>query len=251
MNFHAAKLSLLTLAGASIFAFAAPAAAQSFDDAQKSDIKEIVRELLSEEPEMVMNALNAYQAKQQEERARAAEQSLEKYAEYFNGDDLLTAGNPEGDVTIVEFFDYNCGYCKRAFDDLQSLINEDNNVRVVFEEFAILGPSSELKSRWAAAAHEQGKYFEFHTALMEAKGQLDEAALTKLGEDLGLDTAKLKADAKSDKVNDRITKAKEIARDLNISGTPAFIIGGKLYPGYLGEGGLKTRVEEIRAEKAE
>lgn len=237
------KTLLSLLAGTTILFSASAVQAQELD---KDAIKDIVKELLAEEPSLVTDALEQARIEAQREREEQAATKLEEHKDYFASDDVLVIGNPEGDVTVVEFFDYNCGYCKRAFSDLQKLIEADDNVRVVMQEMPILGPSSAQKAKWAVAAYEQGKYLEFHTALMDAPGRLDDAALTKIAEDLGLDVEKLKVDLDSDAVNNRIEKSKSVARDVGVTGTPAFVIDGKFYPGYLGPGGLKREVDKAR-----
>lgn len=244
------KLSKTLLMAASVFALSI-SSAQAFSDAEKSQIKEVVKELLKEEPGLVIEAMTEYRIQETKREAEAAAENLKKYEDYFKRADAPIAGNPKGDIVVVEFFDYNCGYCKRAFDDLAKLIQDDDRVKVIFQEMPILGPSSQTMAEYSLAAKRQDKYFEFHIALMSHKGGKTDEDILKLAEKAGLDTEKLKKDAKSDEVAAEIAKSKEVAIDLGIRGTPAFIIDGSLERGYLGPGGLKNRIKEIEAEKAE
>ncbi len=133
------------------------------------------------------------------------------------------AGNPDGDITVVEFFDYNCGYCKRGFGDIAKLVETDKNVRVVFKEFPILREESEQASKVALAAKNQGKYWEVHRALISTKGLVNEAVALKAAEGLGLDMVKLKADMASPEVKAELDRVKELAKTLQINGTPHFL----------------------------
>ena len=156
-------------------------------------------------------------------------------------------GNPNGDVTVVEFFDYRCGYCKKVRDDIVALVAADSNVRVVFKEFPILGATSLEASKAAIASRKQGddKYWAFHQAMLGADS-LDSAAIYDIAAGQGIDVAKLKADMEAPEVTDVITKNHDLAEKIGVDGTPAFIIGDKLYPGALGVDELKSAVTEHR-----
>lgn len=228
-------------------AAAEAAASKTFSEAQKTEIQAIFKDYLLENPELIAEAMTALRAKQEREMEEMAKAKLSENAGFFQSDALGSTGNPEGDVTVVEFLDYNCGYCKKAFEDVQGLLDTDKNVKIVFVEMPILGPTSLTAAQWALAAKEQGKYFEFHTALMEFQGNKDEAALTKIAQDLELDIEKMKADAAGDKVQDTINKSVEIARDMGIQGTPAFIVGDQIFRGYIGTDALIESVKEERS----
>jgi protein-disulfide isomerase len=152
-------------------------------------------------------------------------------AELFRSPDSPEAGNPKGDVTIVEFSDYNCGYCRRALHDVTKAVEGDKNIRIVFREFPILTPASEVVARLALAARIQGKYWEFHRAVMGAPGQASEASALKEAIKLGLDIDKLKADANSEEIKKQIVENKALAQKLGINGTPFFMIGDRVVPG--------------------
>jgi protein-disulfide isomerase len=234
-----------------ITASTAGAADAAFTDAQKTEIEKIFKDYLTTHPEMIMESLQAYQQKQALDKQAMAETKISENIGALTAKDLPSAGNPDGDVTVVEFYDYNCGYCKHAYTDVQKVLETDKNVRFVFKDLAILGPTSETAARWSVAAHKQGKFFEYHAALMQHKGSIDEAALEKVGTDVGLDIAQLKKDAASEEIKTSVDKSREMAASMQIHGTPAFIINGKLYPGYLGEDGLPKAIEEARKGKKE
>ncbi|MGH1403850.1 MAG: DsbA family protein [Alphaproteobacteria bacterium] len=229
------------------------AKAESFTPEQKQELQEIFKEFLYENPEIILEAVDRFRANQEKKSRQSAQENLEQYKEYFAQSDLPMAGNPDGDVTIVEFFDYNCGYCRKAFADLVKLIEEDSNVRVVFQEMPILSPASRKMAMISLAAHQQGKYFEMHKALMDYKGNQGDEAFYKVAEGLGLDVEKLKADVESPAMAANIKKFLERGQSLGIRGTPGFVVGDKVFPGYIGLKGLRDAVATARkaAEKAE
>ncbi len=247
------------------FAFSAPAlvaqeasskpeastAKSSFSDEQKGEIQAIVKDYLLKNPEIFLEIQSALEAKMEQIQAERLKVALAAHADaLFRDPDAPVAGNPKGDITVVEFFDYNCGYCKRGFPDVAKLIQSDPKVRVVFRELPILSKGSEEASRVAIAANMQGKYWEFHKLMFEFKGQANEASALKIAEKAGLDMARLKADLKSEKVSDEIKKVRELAQNLNINGTPHFIVGNRSIPGAPQDlfEQLKSDVEAIRKE---
>lgn len=241
------SFSALTLLGG----FLAPqalAAETAFNAAQKEEIGKIVRDYILENPSIVFEAADKFKAQQEAEGAKKAEASIKENLEFLTRADAPAAGNPKGDVTIVEFFDYNCGYCRKALSDIQSVLKTDPNVRVVFKEMPILGPSSKTAALWALAANRQGKYFDFHVAVMDHKGPKEEAELEKIAKTVGLDLKKLKEDIASESVQEELNKDVEIARQIGVQGTPAFIVGTSFIPGYVGEDGLKKAIEEARSK---
>ncbi len=244
---HFAVLPFLALSALSVapgYSFAADA---GLTDIQKSEVRQVIKEYLRENPELVVEALQSFQQKQQEESLNAAKAKINKYKSQLTAKDLPGAGNPAGDVTVIEFFDYNCGYCKKAIGDIQHALEKDKNVRFVFFDMPILGPSSIEAAKWAHAAHVQGKYFEFHTALMEHKGGLEEDVLADLAKKVGLDVEKAKKDAADPALEANLQKGIEMGHDIGVNGTPGFIIGDQLYPGYLGEEGLMKAITDARA----
>jgi protein-disulfide isomerase len=161
---------------------------------------------------------------------------------------LPVAGNPNGDVTIVEFFDYNCGYCKKALGDVVTLMEEDKNVKFIFVETPILGNTSELAAKWAMAAQKQDAYMEYHIGLMKHRGPINETSLEKVAKKVGLDVQKLRDDANSDDVANKVAEKSRKAAQMGISGTPAFIINGKLYGGYIGLDKMREAIKDARSE---
>lgn len=229
----------------------APPAKSSFSDSQKSEIETIVKDYLLKNPEIFLEVQSALEAKMEQIQAERLKVALAANADaLFRDPDAPVAGNPKGDVTVVEFFDYNCGYCKRGFPDLAKLIEADPKVRVVFRELPILSKGSEEAARVAIAAHMQGKYWEFHSLMIEFKGQANEASALKLAEKAGLDMEQLKKDMKSEKVDKEIGKVRELAQNLNINGTPHFIVGNRSIPGAPQDlfEQLKSDVEAVRKE---
>lgn len=244
MRSHILKLSV---AVAALTLAAGPAmAADDFTPEQKAVIQSIIEEHLRSKPELIIESVELYRKKQEEQQAATAVESIKKNFEFLAAADAPSIGNPKGDVTVIEFFDYNCGYCKRAVPDIQAAVKNDPNVRFVFHEMPILSDSSMTAARWALAAHKQGKYFEFHMALMNHNGEKDEASLEKLATDTGLDAAKMKADANLPETAATIEKSMAAAREIGIQGTPGFIINDTLYPGYLGPDGLTAAIESAR-----
>ncbi len=217
-------------------------------DMSRAEVEKIVREYLLANPEILNEMLSELKAR---EEANATDRA--KAAITDNRDALLNdgysyvAGNPNGDVTLVEFFDYRCGYCKKVRDDVVNFMGADTNVRVVFKEFPILGAASIEASRAAIASRKQGddKYWAFHQAMLGADG-LDSDAIYDIAAGQGIDVAKLKEDMKAPEVDQVITKNHELAEKIGIDGTPAFIVGDQLYPGALDADELKAIVAAHR-----
>ncbi len=166
--------------------------------------------------------------------------------EIFNDPASPVGGNPDGDVTLVEFFDYQCPYCKRIFPSIQALLAEDRNLRYVFKEFPILGKESVFAARAALAAQRQGKYLEFHMAVMTAKGKLTEARVMRLAKTAGLDVDRLRRDMADGTVDAMIRRNLDLADGLGIFSTPVFIIGDTQIPGAVEIDTLKTLIARAR-----
>jgi protein-disulfide isomerase len=225
-------------------------AAEELSAAQQERIEAVVRDYILKNPEILIESLRRY-----EDKHRQASEEDAKKAIAANRDALEknptspVAGNPQGDVTIVEFFDYRCGYCKKALLAVQELLKTDKNVRMVFKEFPILGPDSVIAARTALAVWKiaPAKYLPFHLALMESRGELSEERVLEIAKKVGLDVEKLEA-AKADPVIDAtIERNHELARTLQINGTPAFVVAGRLVPGALDGKSLREMVVTARA----
>lgn len=241
------RLPALLLAALS-FAFAAPAYAQgTFGAAEKAEIETIIHDYLVEHPEVLVKAFDALEKKQAAAELAETKAAVEqnRKAIYDNPMDYVT-GNPDGDVTIVEFFDYQCGYCKRSFEPLMDFVKADGNIRLILKEFPILGPVSLSASQAAIAAKKQGRYMEMHAALYEHKGGLDEDGIYEIAEDVGLDLAKLKKDMADPAIQDHVSRTYRLAEQLGVDGTPAFIVGGTMYPGAADKERLEKIVKDAR-----
>jgi protein-disulfide isomerase len=229
-------------------ATAIPATAQAEMSAdQKTEIEALVKEYILNNGEVIIESVNKFQAKQEEESNKQADAAAKDLLAAIKADKTLpSAGNPDGDVVVVEFFDFNCGWCKKAYEEIQQLINEDKNVRVVLYDIPILGPSSTLSSRWALAAHAQGKYWDFHKALMKHEGQVDEAILEKIAKDTGLDVAKMKKDIEDPKIADTLKDHVEKAKSVGVQGTPGFLINEQIFRGYIPYNAMKEAIATAR-----
>lgn len=230
------------------FAGSIPAAtAANLGPADTKAIEKIVHDYLLKNPEVLIEAMTELDTKQAAAKKKEQNSAIAKHHDaIFNDPTSFVAGNPKGDVTIVEFFDYNCGYCKRAFAPLMNTINDDGNVRLILKEFPILGPTSVVATHATLAAEKQGKYFEMHKAIYLHKGSLDEDAVMALAKGVGLDTAKLRRDMKDPEIDKIITRNEKLASELGISGTPSFIIGDTPHPGALSADELKAAIKAAR-----
>jgi protein-disulfide isomerase len=210
-------------------------------------LQQAIHDYILAHPEVLIQSLRI--AKEREE-TRAAEQgkalltSLKN--ELVDDPNAPVRGNPSGDVTLVEFFDYRCPYCRQVEPFLQALIKNDHGLRVVVKELPILGPASVYAARVALAANKQGKYEQFHEAVMSKRSNLDEATLLKLADETGLALDRLKTDMNSPEVNAEIKRTTEIAKALRLSGTPAFIVGTELIPGATDLETLQALLDEAR-----
>jgi protein-disulfide isomerase len=228
-----------------------PALTQTTDagKAQVADeaLQQAIHDYILAHPEVLIQSLRL--AKEREEN-RAAEQTKALVTSLKN--DLIddpnapVLGNPSGDVTLIEFFDYRCPYCRQVEPFLQALIKTDHGLRLVVKEFPILGPTSVYAARVALAANKQGKYEQFHDAVMSKRSNFDEATLLKLAEEAGLTLDRMKTDMNSPEVNAEIKRTIEIAKVLKLSGTPAFIVGTELIPGATDLETLRALLDEAR-----
>ncbi len=216
-------------------------------DPQKDLSGPAVRDYLLKHPEVLKEALDALQKQEEAKQAEQAKQGIKANAEALLRSPLdFVAGNPNGKVTVVEFFDYNCPYCKRAHTDVTALIDNEKDVRVVFKEFPILGEASTFASKAAIAAKKQGKYLELHNALLNAAGRIDAARVMSLAQAAGLNVERLRKDMLAPDIDEPIKLSHGLAEKLGISGTPTFIIGNQMFPGAVGLPILKQQVTNVR-----
>ena len=205
--------------------------AQGLTTEQKNSVETIINDYLLKNPAVIRKALDSLQAQEANQKKLQQAAALKnRRAELLSNPASPITGNPKGDITIVEFFDYNCGYCKRVVKTVKDLILLDGGVRLVFKEFPILGPSSEIAAKSALAADKQGKYVEFHNELMRA-GPINFERVKATARKLGLDLERLKKDTQNPEIEQEIMKNYQLAEELGINGTPAFIIGDELIPG--------------------
>jgi protein-disulfide isomerase len=209
-----------------------PETPATFSAEQKQELEKIIKNYLVSNPEIFLEAQTALEAKMEKEQAEKLKVAIAENARDIYRDPTADiAGNPDGDITVVEFFDYNCGYCKRGLRDVIKLVETDPKVRVVFKELPILSKGSEEASRAAIAAGKQGKYWDMHKAMLEAKGQMNEAAAVQIATKLGLDLEKLKKDMTSPEVDAEIKKSEALAKKMGVNGTPHFLVGDRAIPG--------------------
>jgi len=239
--------SLLISTAALCFAFGATAQEKPLTNA---DVEAMVKKVIAENPDLIMKSVESYQMKQQAQAAVKASDSITSMQnDIVNDPNSPSVGNPKGDVTVVEFFDYHCGYCKHFFPLLTRLLDEDKNVRVVFKEFPILSEDSILAAKAALAVSklDKTKYFSYHTALMKSSGQFTMEMLTDKAKELGIDPDAFKKAMESPDIANELAHTKDLTQSLNIAGTPALIIGSDLTPGAIEMDVLKAKVAAARA----
>lgn len=238
------KLTLalcLTIISAGLFSLLGNAQQQeSFDNSQKQEINALIREYILNNPEIIPEAVEVLRARQ---NANALSQSEELL---YNDGFSHSIGNENGDVTIVEFYDYNCGYCKQVPDVFARLLEEDDNVRIIFKEFPILAESSDFAAKAAMASMKQNKFMDFHRALMKNKRALSEDMVLQIARDAGVDDNLLLKDMADPEIETNIMKTKYLVQVLGISGTPGFVIGNQIIPGYIPYERLREIVEKQR-----
>lgn len=246
-------LRRLAMAGVvSVMGLAAAGAAQAqeFSPEQKKAIESIVRSYIVANPEVLQEAMAELEKRQYSAQETKQKEALatEKDA-IFKSKTAVIAGNPDGDVTLVEFFDYNCGFCKRAVDDVATLIKGDGKLRVVMRDFPVLGQESLEASRIALAAKQQltgPRAFEYHKRLMQTKGRIGKEQAQAVARDMGLDMARLNKDADSAAVADALKESRSLGDKLGLTGTPSFIIGDTVIPGAVGHEAMAEAVKSVR-----
>ena len=195
-------------------------------------VVDIVRDYLTKNPEILVEMTTELDKRQAAEQAAQQQKVISENAEaLFRSPLANVAGNPNGDVTVVEFFDYNCGFCRRALPDVVKLVEGDDKVRLVLMELPIFGEDSEAAAKVALAAAKQGKYFEMHQKLFTEPGKADKEKALRIAGELGLDTAKLEEDMKDPSIQKSLDEAKDLAQKLGLQGTPLYLIGDRVVPG--------------------
>jgi protein-disulfide isomerase len=252
MHFTKRLIAAAVIAGAA--AFPGHATAQGFTPAQRGEIEAIVKDYLLKNPEVmqeVMQELEKRQAVAEVEKAKGAI-AANKDA-IFNSPRQVTLGNPKGDVTMVEFFDYNCGYCKRAMIDMMELLKGDSNLKIVLKEFPVLGEGSVQAAQVAAALSLQDKsgkkYLDFHQKLLSGRGQADKTRALAAAKEAGADMARLEKDMNGPEVRATLEESFKLAETLGLNGTPSYVINNDVVIGAVGLAALKEKISTARCGK--
>ncbi|MBT3703781.1 MAG: DsbA family protein [Alphaproteobacteria bacterium] len=228
----------------------APAQAEeALTPAQKKAVEATIESYLIAHPEIIVQALQSMQEREKQAKENQVIGYLSNNGDRIRNDpNSFVGGNPDGDVTLVEFFDYRCGYCKKFHPVLEELLKTDKNLRVVYKEFPILGPESQLASQAAIAAMIQDPklYLPFHVALMEARGSLTQERILDIAEEIGLDLGRLKGNLQANKIKEVVASNYDLAQNLGITGTPGFVIGDKIIPGYVNAQQMRSLIAEAR-----
>jgi protein-disulfide isomerase len=249
------RLALAAAATWLMLAPTLPATAQEFSEPQKSEIERIIKDYIVSHPEVLQEAiaeLDKRQAVADTEKAKAA---VAGNAEaLFNSSRQVVLGNAKGDVTMVEFFDYNCGFCKKALADMMELLKDDAKLRIVLKEFPVLGPGSVEAAKVAVAVRMQDragkKYLDFHQKLLGGRGQADKARALAVAKEVGMDMSRLDKDLASEEVKVSIDESLKLAETLGLNGTPSYIIGTDVVIGAVGIETLRAKVSLARCGKA-
>ena len=241
---HLIAAAFLTLA-------AGPASsAESLSETQKKEVEAVVQDYLLNNPEIITKAIEVLQARKREAEEQQSKAALVAHrSQLFNDPTSPVAGNPSGDITVVEFFDYRCGVCKRVHPIVAKLIKGDPKIRRVYKEWPILGPDSALAARAALASHRQGKYFAFHNAMMEARARLNKNVIMTIAKRVGLDTTRLARDMESPEISRILKQNFALAEALKLNGTPSFVIEDTLLRGGRDLATMQRMVADARAKK--
>jgi protein-disulfide isomerase len=250
LRFLAPALFALALGAAPV-----AASAQSFSDSQRGEIEQIVKNYLLAHPEVLEEVSAELSKRQADAEALKHEAAVTKNADtIFNSPRGVTLGNKNGDVSFVEFFDYNCGYCKRAMADMLELMKSDPKLKVVLKEFPVLGPSSVEAAQVAVAVRMQDpggkKYLDFHQRLLGARGQADKTHALAAAKEAGLDMARIEKDMSSPEVRATLEENFKLAESMGMNGTPSYVIGKQVVVGAVGLETLKEKISTARCGKA-
>lgn len=236
------------IAGVQVNAPAATEAPMSVSSVDAATLHPMIESYLMSNPrilERLSSALRAEVEAEETEKTRVALASMQ--AEIYDDPNHVVLGNPNGDVTLVELFDYNCGYCRQAVPDMAKLLDDDPNLRIILKEFPILSQESVDAARVAIAANNAGvDYWAFHEALFTSRGKVTAEAALKVASELGLSPVSVDLDAQGEEITAILQRSFSIAQTLDISGTPSYIIGNEVIPGAVGIAALKQRIANMR-----
>lgn len=257
MRLFSLSFTLMALALFSASFLTSPIHAAEFNDTEKQEIEKIVTDYLLENPDVIRKVFGILRQQDAEreqhaafERAAQAKRALaSNKEEIFNGKGQVVLGNPNGDVTLVEFLDYNCGYCKQAFGNMLKLMETDKNLRVVLKEWPVLGPQSMEAALIAVGVTREApeKYWDFHKGMMTLRGTASKESALRVAEKLGISREKLETQFE-DKANVKpIEDAYRLADALQLTGTPGYVLGDEVIPGFVPVNVLQEKIKEIRA----
>ena len=246
--------SRLRIAGIAAFAvigasFAFPAAAE-FSAAQKGEVEKIIKDYLLTHPDVLRDALAEMERRQKSDEIAAREKAVtDQSATILNSEYQVVLGNPNGKITLVEFFDYNCGYCKRAMDDMAKMMKADPDLRIVLKDFPVLGPGSVEAAQVASAVRNQfkgDKFWEYHQKLLATKGQIGKPQALSVARDLGADMGKLEKDLVAPAIKAGIDEVMRVADSLNLTGTPSYVLGTDVIVGAVGYQELQGKLDNMK-----
>jgi protein-disulfide isomerase len=240
---------LATVAAAALIL--APAAARALSDADRPAIEGIIRDYLMKNPELLRDVMKELEKRQEAAEEKKRVEAIKTHSAVLNESPRgVVIGNPRGDVTLVEFFDYNCGYCRRAITDMLELVKNDPKLKIVLKEFPVLGPSSVEAARVAIAVRMQdkggAKYLDFHRKLFAARGEVTRDRALAAAREAGLDMTRLERDLQSPEINATLEESATLADALALSGTPSYVIANEVVPGAVGYAALKAKVDAVR-----
>ncbi len=229
----------------------APAAARALSDADRPAIEGIIRDYLMKNPELVRDVMRELENRQEMAEEKKRQEAIKTHRALLNKSPRgVVVGNPKGDVTLVEFFDYNCGYCRRAMVDMFELVKADPKLKIVLKEFPVLGPSSVDVARVSIAVRMQDKsgvkYLDFHRKLFATRGEINRERALAAAREAGLDMARLERDLQSAEINATLEESAMLADALGLSGTPSYVVANEVVPGAVGYAALKAKVDAVR-----
>ncbi len=224
----------------------APEVKRTLSAEQTAEIEAIIHDYIMAHPDVMIKSFDEHRVTQEKMAEEAATTAAKDLLSNLEKDGHPSVGAKEPDLVVVEFMDYNCGYCKKAYEEVRAVLDEDKKIKFYFIDMPILGPTSYEASKWAMAAHKQGKYFEFHSALMKHQGPKDESVLESKAKEAGLDVKKAQADKEDPSVAKLLEDNLKAAEQLNITGTPGFIVGEEIVRGYMTLDQLKEKIAENR-----
>jgi protein-disulfide isomerase len=249
------RLFALICAAAMVIGLPFVGRADEISTSQRGEIERVIHDYLIAHPEVLQEAMMELEKRQAAADAEKHKGAVKEHAQaLFSSPYQVVLGNPTGNVTFVEFFDYNCPYCKHAVDDMLTLLEHDHNLKVVLKEFPVLGPGSLEAASVAVAVHMQDKsgkkYLEFHKKLLSARGQADRAHALAVAKDIGMDVGRIEKDINGPEVKATLEESMKLAEALGLNGTPSYVIGENVVVGAVGLSALEEKINTARCGKA-